>query len=135
MSSLLNVRSKEVLARNAVRLRERRIRFRKMGEHWFGGVCGICGNKDGPFDFDHIDPSTKRFSLASTTSLSIHVWWAELMKCQLLCKPCHTLKTKVDNYKPCLHGTTSMYVGHKCRCELCKASMSEYNKKYGAKRV
>lgn len=135
MSGALYIRPKEVAARDADRRRERRIRFRKMGEYWFGGTCAICGNKDGPFDFDHIDPSTKKFTLANTTSLSIHVWWKELMKCQLLCKPCHTLKTKVDNYKPCVHGTTSMYVNYKCRCELCKASMGEYNRKYGAIRI
>lgn len=129
-NSILEIKTKKDLARRMVLERERSIRFRRMGEYWFDGTCVICGDKEGPFEFDHIDPSTKLFNLSSRTNKSIHVWWKELMKCQLLCKPCHIKKSKVDNYRPCLHGTHSMYSNHGCRCDACRLGEREYQSNY-----
>jgi 5-methylcytosine-specific restriction endonuclease McrA len=57
-----------------------------------GGQCVACGTED-DLQFDHVDPSIKAF----TVSENLHRRWGdvvvELTKCQLLCKPCHDLKT------------------------------------------
>ena len=58
---------------------------------WFAGrTCVRCGS-DTDLELDHVDSSTK---------VSSTVWgWsqdrrdAELAKCQVLCRPCHLLKT------------------------------------------
>ena len=59
----------------------------------YGGECIECGSKE-QLEFDHVDPSQK---------VTHRIWgWAEariadeLAKCQLLCRPCHQVKTKLD---------------------------------------
>lgn len=58
--------------------------------------CSECGyNKHGvAIDFDHIDPTTKKFNishrLALTTLTSL---FREIRKCRLLCANCHRIKT------------------------------------------
>lgn len=57
-----------------------------------GGKCVYCGgHKD--LQFDHIDPSTKSFTILSRYYYKLDTILEELKKCQLLCKPCHKLKT------------------------------------------
>lgn len=77
-------------------------------------TCVECGNVDGPWEVDHVDPSTK---------VSSAIWsWSkvrmaeELEKCQLLCKSCHREKTnkELSGWK---HGSTGYKYG--CRCETC----------------
>ena len=63
--------------------------------------CKACGyNKQGSvLHFDHLDPSTKRFGLASSHDLrtrTINVLKAEMAKCQVLCANCHSEKTHAD---------------------------------------
>lgn len=61
-----------------------------------GGVCVECGTTEN-LEFEHIDPSTKEFSIAkilsggSETKVS-----AEMAKCQLLCNEHHKKKTQKD---------------------------------------
>ncbi len=99
-----------------------------------GGVCVHCGS-DQNLEFDHIDPSTKEFTIAigwSSTQLD-----AEVAKCQLLCKSCHLTKTKEnkEHGKILKHGTEWMYSKHKCRCESCKeAFRSAKRKRYHARK-
>ncbi len=40
-------------------------------------------------DFHHMDPSSKEFSIGSSSSLSFSKLLAEAKKCILLCKNCH----------------------------------------------
>lgn len=60
-----------------------------------GEKCAICGNLES-LEFDHIDPITKTYTIARASSLSEKIFWEEVNKCQLLCKPCHNAKTKTE---------------------------------------
>lgn len=87
--------------------------------------CVICGSTD-RLELDHTDPSTK---------LSHNIWsWSEarrkteLNKCQILCFVCHKDKTKRENVRK-IHGTRTMYMNHKCRCEPCVVAASDYRQR------
>lgn len=61
-----------------------------------GGVCVVCGTTEN-LDFDHVDPSTKIFNVARQAGdVSEKRFWAEVSKCQLLCRPHHIDKCKMD---------------------------------------
>jgi hypothetical protein len=60
-----------------------------------GGKCVECGRTE-TLEFDHIDPSTKSFNIASGYSKPKEVLLAEVAKCQLLCNKCHIEKSKKD---------------------------------------
>lgn len=94
-----------------------------------GNKCAVCSSPDG-LQLDHIDPSTKSFTIGKLSSCSEQKFWVEVAKCQLLCQPCHAEKTRrelgqQDARKT--HGTLSSY--RYCRCERCRASMAEYCRK------
>ena len=76
-----------VACRNMYR---KRIMKRKMIEYK-GGKCEICGydKNDNAFDFHHIDPSDKKYSLSGKYNLSFEKLKDELDKCMLLCSNCH----------------------------------------------
>jgi hypothetical protein len=61
--------------------RERRARLIEM----LGGKCVRCGSTEG-LQFDHIDPSTKRFAVGSSMSKAWDELVEEALKCQLLCR-------------------------------------------------
>jgi hypothetical protein len=89
------------------------------------GPCRQCGSFL-RLEVDHIDPSTK---------VDHNVWsWAqkrrenELAKCQVLCHSCHKSKTVAALRKPVVHGTMSGYKSYYCRCELCKAANTKYER-------
>lgn len=63
-----------------------------------GNRCAECGG-GGPFDLDHIDPTTKVMPVSLMTRLTKTRFDEELAKCQLLCKPCHGKKTSEENRK------------------------------------
>lgn len=61
-----------------------------------GGECVRCGLTE-QLQFDHIDPKLKSFTI--TTRLTGAAWYVimeELALCQLLCYPCHKIKTRED---------------------------------------
>lgn len=64
---------------------------------YLGGLCVSC-NMSNNLEFDHIDPNNKSFEISH--AIAKHMAWdklvAELSKCQLLCKPCHIIKTGLD---------------------------------------
>jgi len=87
-------------ARRAERLWEGRV---FLGEH-----CVRCRvhMDDTVLEFDHIDPSTKKFNLARQAShVSEDRWWDEVLKCQLLCFDCHMEKCYEDGTR----GTEGRY--------------------------
>jgi len=57
-----------------------------------GGACVICGSTE-ELQFDHLNPSTKKFALGKLWSSAQVDFLEELSKCQLLCFSCHQLKT------------------------------------------
>lgn len=60
-------------------------------EH-LGGVCKGCGTTKN-LQFDHVDRYSKRYPIASMLSgCSWDNIMSELVKCQLLCHPCHVAK-------------------------------------------
>ena len=92
---------------------EESARFKQMREERrakclaiLGGVCARCGATDETLpngrpllEFDHLDPSTKKFEIASRITLGWAKLLRELKKCQLMCVPCHQRKTKRDAKK------------------------------------
>lgn len=95
-----------------------------------GGKCVRCGSVD-RLQFDHVDRTTKTKVIGSMLTQKEATLQAELAKCQLLCQPCHSLKSIIElGNQPRRHGTTTMYAGGKCRCPLCRAAQYEYVKEY-----
>jgi 5-methylcytosine-specific restriction endonuclease McrA len=61
-----------------------------------GKSCAKCGITDiRTFEFDHLDPLKKKFSIARGISnkYSWSVILAEIEKCQILCANCHKIRT------------------------------------------
>jgi 5-methylcytosine-specific restriction endonuclease McrA len=95
-----------------------------------GGTCVICGATQ-DLEFDHIDPVTKEFSIASKWSAPMSVLAPELVKCQLLCSSCHDNKS--DSAKEVAHGQGKS--GKKnCKCTPCRARKALYMHDYKALR-
>lgn len=71
---------------------ERRITQKKEAVDYLGGKCLDCGLKDevvAVYDFHHLDPTKKDFSLGKAKTLSFAKIKPELDKCVLLCANCH----------------------------------------------
>jgi hypothetical protein len=89
-----------------------------------GGVCVKCRTAN-KLEFDHInnDREDRYHLLSQMLKGNWNKILLELKKCQLLCHYCHIRKTKEDNgftgYK---HGTISMYINRKCRCDSCRVA-------------
>lgn len=59
--------------------------------------CTDCGHSFDPvcMDFDHRDPSTKKFTIASNiASITLEVLLDEIAKCDIVCANCHRLREK-----------------------------------------
>lgn len=69
--------------------KERKIHLIKL----LGGCCENCGydKNISALEFNHIDPSTKNFSIDSRhiSNLKLDALYEELNKCNLLCANCH----------------------------------------------
>jgi hypothetical protein len=37
---------------------------------YLGAQCATCGSAEGPFDFDHVDPSTKAFTISDRPTMA-----------------------------------------------------------------
>lgn len=94
-----------------------------------GGRCVHCGKTE-DLEIDHIDPKTKELEVGKLWSVSAVRFWAEIEKCQLLCRTAHADKSITDNGKKSAkdtHGTLSSY--RYCKCVLCKQAKREHNAK------
>jgi len=75
----------------------------------------------------------------TTRNASINWSWGmdrinkELEKCIVLCSYCHNLQTNTQKNSRVKHGTLTMYVKKKCRCEECSKVWSDYHKAYRKK--
>ena len=94
-----------------------------------GGRCAICGSAE-KLEVDHIDPARKSFPISKLWSVSKERFYAELGKCQLLCKPHHIEKTRREQSVE--HGGGAS--GKKnCPCDPCKAKKAKYMASYQRK--
>lgn len=103
-----------------------KIYYKRMQEakNMLGDKCVVCGTTE-DLEFDHIDPTTKLFTIAH--GYARKTFYEEVKKCQLLCKKHHILKTKTQGDVPQtvsinegIHGTGYTYIQKKCRCALCR---------------
>lgn len=95
-----------------------------------GGMCKRCGTSEG-LEFDHLDASTKRQAIGRMAGWGDATFWAEVAKCQLLCRPCHVAKTSESGEwaQAAQHGKRAMYMRHGCRCDDCLAWHAEYRRR------
>ena len=102
---------------------------------YLGDNCVKCLSKE-HLEIDHVDWKTKEFTVSSRLYYTWEILKVELDKCQLLCKSCHSAKTKKDvcerrtGQKEQPHGTYWRYKKHKCRCEMCIQAHSIYNARF-----
>lgn len=71
--------------------RDRRALKQRMVDYKGGGACVLCGYSKclRAMDFHHLDPSSKRFNIASSHNRSWESLRLELDKCILICSNCH----------------------------------------------
>ena len=109
--------------------RERYHRLLDEARTKLGGKCVRCGKTE-DLQFDHIDRTTKLFcvSEAAGHGESLDAFWAEVAKCQLLCRLHHIEKGREagDIPQAATHGALNMYTVYKCRCDLCRAAWNAY---------
>lgn len=115
-----------------------RQRYHKRMAHfigYLGGKCVQCGSTES-LQIDHIDPSTKSFTIANEWNRPIARIMDELAKCQLLCWPHHLNKTAAEGSAgvPCSH--QSRWCAREGRCELpeCVARYEAWKDEYNAVR-
>ena len=102
-------------------------------EEW-GGVCVDCGSQE-ELEFDHDDSSSKVVPVAKLfTSYTDTKIRAELDKCVLRCKPCHLLKSQIEDWKVIGHGG-GLSGKRGCPCGPCKAKKSDYNRAYRLRKL
>lgn len=84
---------------NAEAVTVRRKKVRALLVEYKGGACEDCGIRDIPaiYDFHHLDPSKKDFTVARRPSGAIEKLKIEADKCALLCSNCHR-KRHVEEY-------------------------------------
>ena len=72
----------------------RRYRAKMAAVEYMGGKCMRCGWK-GPvvaYQFHHVDPATKEFTIGEVSNKSWESIRQELGKCELLCANCHQIE-------------------------------------------
>lgn len=107
---------------------QRRHAERKAQAHEFlGNQCVMCGELEN-LQLDHIDPETKLFTIGKRWMCAEEKFWAEVQKCQLLCVPCHKVKTESDF----LHGG-GLSGKRNCKCDPCRLKKNEYMRAYKAR--
>jgi len=96
---------------------------------YLGGKCLVCGTTE-ELEFDHIDPSTKKYTLARIlTSGSNELLQEELEKCQLLCSKHHLEKSLREGDLGSVEHGGGLTGKKNCYCALCKPLKLEYNRK------
>ena len=117
--------------RNYSRLRRNERKQWALKQH--GNKCCKCGAIE-DLEFDHIDRKTKRINVSEMWMYKLETFLEEFRKCQLLCQKCHLDKSRKDGSLKTRgetkHGTGTAYVGHKCRCLLCREWKRKYSREW-----
>jgi 5-methylcytosine-specific restriction endonuclease McrA len=101
-------------------------RRKEAAKRFLGGKCVRCGATE-QLEVDHVDPAQKSFNISNLWAVTEDRFYAELRKCQLLCRPHHLEKTAAENSVD--HGGGAS--GKKnCPCVLCKQKKAEYMASY-----
>jgi len=87
-----------------------------------GGKCVVCDSTEN-LELDHINPTTKVFSISKMWSINEAAYLVELAKCQLLCNEHHKQKTSKEQGVEHGGGVSGK---RNCPCSLCKAKKHEY---------
>ena len=112
--------------REYVRDRRRKLKVKLLAE--IGGQCVDCGFRSHPaaLDFDHVDPTTKRFNVG----MSLQKPWLELLeevrKCVVRCANCHRIRTHPHTWEEVAQGLrrapiAALVLTH---CEHCGANLT-----------
>jgi hypothetical protein len=83
----------------SIRTPAERIKLKRRLVDELGGKCVDCGFNAhlAALDFDHVDPSTKKFGIASKLQNADYLELIEeVKKCVLRCANCHRIKTHPD---------------------------------------
>lgn len=99
-----------------------------------GKICSRCGSEK-DLQIDHIDPSKKSIDVARLWGVAEKRYQEEIKKCQLLCWPCHILKTIKDKGETPtkgfnVHGTLTSY--KYCKCSICKDAWNKHHQEWKA---
>lgn len=98
---------------------------------YLGGKCIDCGTSDS-LEFDHKDPSQKTIDI-SGQSYSEERFMAELLKCELRCKPCHHRKTMTQrSFRAGGCGERGLW---RCPCVKCKNARRIYAREYATRKA
>ena len=62
--------------------------------------CEFCGYNEHPaaLHFDHIDPTTKSFTISQDPKKAWRLIEEEITKCRVLCANCHSIETFEKNH-------------------------------------
>lgn len=73
---------------------KRRVKFRKIISEAKAGPCLDCGSAfhHCAMDFDHRDPTSKRFGISDNLCRNVKDLLDEIAKCDLVCSNCHRLR-------------------------------------------
>lgn len=111
-------------------MRAYRARLLDEARQMLGGKCVRCGATD-DLHFDHIDRTTKSFTLGGARNASRSQIMAEAAKCQLLCQKHHLEKSyEAGDLNKAEHGHSLYRRG--CRCDACRAGATARMRKYRA---
>ena len=89
-------------------------------------TCVQCGS-DSNIEFDHIDPSTKEFSVMLRWTSPLSVLLPEIEKCQPLCATCHKEKSSRDGSVDHGSGRSGK---RNCKCGPCRLKKNAYMREW-----
>jgi hypothetical protein len=114
-----------------------RERYRKRLDkciEYLGGKCAVCGSTEN-LQFDHIDPKTKSFTIATKWKLPFEKLKPELGLCQLLCWPHHIEKTMREGSSGVIRTHTSTWCAQSgCQLVECVERYDQWKEAYNAQR-
>ncbi len=76
---------------NEKQIKYRRKRKAELHEYKLKLGCHVCGYNRSAYalDLHHRDPAQKKFSIGSVLSRAKEAFWAEVAKCDVICRNCH----------------------------------------------
>jgi len=87
-------RGKSLRICNSCNTKIRRYLAKAKAIRLLGGKCQRCGwqGHQSGYDFHHINPDDKEFSIGQVSNISWRRLEPELAKCELLCRNCHSIE-------------------------------------------